>query len=139
MKLKPHILVLNPHPLPTLRPFLTLLCILLAAGCGKKEGGSTGSSGKLEPFPLAFYHQNPGGIQGNQYQLKAQIDRQLGWKQGVGRLLLVQASDESGTVQKVPVFIPDGTGTGVLPGQKFLMTVLVGTDNLVIVEQYEKY
>ena len=42
-------------------------------------------------------------------------------------------------IQKVPVFISEGTGPGVLPGQKFLMTVLVGADNLIIVENYEKY
>ena len=118
--------------------FLAALVILSGIGCGKKDGSSNLPS-NLEEFPLAFYKQNPGGLQGNQYQLKAQIDRQLGWKQGVGRLLLVQVSSSDGLVQKVPVFISEGTGPGVLPGQKFLMTVLVGTDNLIIVENYEKY
>ena len=118
--------------------FLAALVILSGIGCGKKDGVSNLPS-NLEEFPLAFYKQNPGGLQGNQYQLKAQIDRQLGWKQGVGRLLLVQVSSSGGLVQKVPVFISEGTGPGVLPGQKFLMTVLVGADNLIIVENYEKY
>ena len=118
--------------------FLAVLVILSAIGCGKKDGSSNLPS-NLEEFPLAFYKQNPGGLQGNQYQLKAQIDRQLGWKQGVGRLLLVQVSSSDGLVQKVPVYIPETTGPGVLPGQKFLMTILVGADNLIIVENYEKY
>ena len=118
--------------------FLAVLVILSATGCGKKDASSNLPS-NLEEFPLAFYKQNPGGLQGNQYQLKAQIDRQLGWKQGVGRLLLVQVSSSDGLVQKVPVFISEGTGPRVLPGQKFLMTVLVGADNLIIVENYEKY
>ena len=118
--------------------FLAALVILSGIGCGKKDGSSNLPS-NLEEFPLAFYKQNPGGLQGNQYQLKAQIDRQLGWKQGVGRLLLVQVSSSDGLVQKVPVFISEGTGPRVLPGQKFLMTVLVGADNLIIVENYEKY
>ena len=133
-----HIPVHRNAPSQLLSTTLLLVGILLAGGCGKKSGGA-GAPTKLEEFPLAFYKENPGSLQGNQYQLKAQIDRQLGWKQGVGRLLLVQASSSDGPVQKVPVFIPEGTGPGVLPGQKFLMTVLVGADNLVIVEQYEKY
>ena len=67
-------------------------------------------------------------------------DRSTAWLEaGVGRLLLVQVSSSDGLVQKVPVFISEGTGPGVLPGQKFLMTVLVGADNLIIVENYEKY
>ena len=118
--------------------FLAALVILSGIGCVKKDGSSNLPS-NLEEFPLAFYKQNSGGLQGNKYQLKAQIDRQLGWKQGVGRLLLVQVSSSDGLVQKVPVFISEGTGPGVLPGQKFLMTVLVGADNLIIVENYEKY
>ena len=94
--------------------FLAALVILSGIGCGKKDGSSNLPS-NLEEFPLAFYKQNPGG------------------------LLLVQVSSSDGLVQKVPVFISEGTGPGVLPGQKFLMTVLVGADNLIIVENYEKY
>ena len=117
-----------------------LMGILLTSGCSKKNDGSGPySPGKLEAFPLVYYLQSPGSLQGNRYQMKAQIDRQLGWKQGVGRLILVQVTTDDGLSKKVPVFIRDGVGSGVLPGQKFMMTVLVGEDNLVIVENYEKY
>ena len=37
---------------------------------------------KLGRVSSGILQVNPGGLQGNQYQLKAQIDRQLGWKQG---------------------------------------------------------
>ena len=107
-------------------------------GCGRNDDGSV-PAGKLEVFPLAIYLQNPGGLQGNRYKTKAQIDRQLGWKPGVGRLILVQVSSDAGLARKVPFFFPDGVGPGVLPGQKFLMTVLVAEENLVTVENYEKY
>ena len=117
----------------------TILAIAVTfGGCGRNDDGSV-PAGKLEVFPLAIYLQNPGGLQGNRYKTKAQIDRQLGWKPGVGRLILVQVSSDAGLARKVPFFFPDGVGPGVLPGQKFLMTVLVAEENLVTVENYEKY
>ena len=118
--------------------FFFLLLILIFSGCGKK-GGLLAPETKLEEFPLAFYLQNPGGLQGNRYQVKAQIDRQLGWQPGIGRLILIQATTASGLSKKVPVFFPDNGGPGVLPGQKFIMTVLVAEENLITVEDYEKY
>jgi hypothetical protein len=119
----------------------TILAIAVTlGGCGRDgDGGGSVPVGKLEVFPLAIYLQNPGGLQGNRYKTKAQIDRQLGWKPGVGRLILVQVTSDIGLARKVPFFFPDGVGPGVLPGQKFLMTVLVAEENLVTVENYEKY
>jgi len=118
--------------------FFILLLLLVFSGCGKK-GGILSSESKLEEFPLAFYLQNPGGLQGNRYLVKAQIDRQLGWQPGIGRLILIQTTTASGLSKKVPVFFPDDGGPGVLTGQKFIMTVLVAEENLITVEKYEKY
>lgn len=115
------------------------ILFLLASCTNKDEPGNLFTGGGGEPFPLAFYLQNPGGLQGNKYQMKAQIDRQLGWRSGVGKIILVQASTQEGLVKKVPVFFPDEIAATVLPGQKLLLTVLVGEQSLVTVESLEKY
>ena len=121
-------------PLPLL---FAVLCLL--SSCTNKEDPGNLFTGAGEPFPLAFYLQSPGGLQGNKYQMKAQIDRQLGWRAGVGKIILVQASTEDGLMKKVPVFFPDEIAATVLPGQKLLLTVLVGEQSLVSVESFEKF
>ena len=117
---------------------IAILCML--SSCTDKDDPSglfTGGGG--EPFPVAVYMQNPGSLQGNKYQMKAQIDRQLGWRARVGKIILVQASTPEGLVKKVPVYFPDEIAATVLPGQKLMLTVMVGEQSLITVESLEKY
>ena len=71
--------------------------------------------------------------------MKAQIERQLGWRPGVGKIILVQAANAAGLAKKVVVYFPEELGATVLPGQKLLLEVQVGEMSLITVESYEKY
>jgi hypothetical protein len=119
---------------------LLLAACLVFCSCGK-QNNSEGpfSSSTEEQFPVTVYNESPESLQGNRYQMKAQIDRQLGWRPGVGKIILVQASNAAGLVKKVVVYFPEELGATVLPGQKLLLKVHVGEMSLITVESYEKY
>lgn len=118
---------------------LLTACVFLIS-CGKKNNSeSPFSSSNEEPFPVSVYNESPDSLQGNRYQMKAQIDRQLGWRPGVGKIILVQASTAAGLAKKVPVYFPEELGATVLPGQKLLLKVHVGEMSLITVEAFEKF
>ena len=123
-----------------LQILLLSLCFLLIS-CGKKKnsGESPFSNNKSEPFPVMAYQQNPPSLQGNRYQMKAEIVRQLEWRPKVGKLLIVQVSSADGLAKKVPVFFPEELAATVLRGQKLLLSVQVGENSLITVEAMEKF
>jgi len=118
---------------------LSLCSLFTSCGKDKNSGESPFSNNKTEPFPVSAYQQNPGSLQGNRYQMKATIDRQLKWRPGVGKLLIVQVSSADGLAKKVPVFFPEELSATVLPGQKLLLSVQVAEKSLITVEALEKF
>ena len=119
---------------------LLLTACLVFISCGKQNNSESPFTGSAEePFPVTVYNENAESLQGNRYQMKAQIERQLGWRPGVGKILLVQASTASGLPKKVVVYFPEELGATVLPGQKLMLKVHVGEMSLITVESYEKY
>ena len=90
----------------------------------------------LEAFDVAAYQRSPNELAGNRYNLDAQIDSQLRWDEGFGRILSVKPLDSS---SRLSVFVPDQVATDLRPGQRFHMSVLVKEKGLLQVESLDKY
>lgn len=107
-----------------------ILSGLLLAACGK-----SGFSG-LEVLPVDAYLKNPGNFLGNTYLLSAQIDSQIKWEEGVGRILAVESE---GSASRVPVFVPDSAGQNLHVGQRYEMQVSIRKGGLIYVEDLHKF
>lgn len=107
---------------------LVFLLAGLATGCG----GPT-----HEPFPVAPYLESPDNLQGNRYTLDAEIDAQLEWKEGVGRLLSVRPlSGDADT--RLPVFIADSLEANLLVAQRYRLELTVRRRGLLHVNSLRK-
>ena len=91
---------------------------------------------KLEAFPAASFLDGPTDFLGNEYLMRAQIDSQLKWKRGTGRLLAVTPE---GIDSRIPVFIPDALEQNVQSGQRFEMFIRIEEGGLIYVEDLRKY
>lgn len=114
---------------PVLAGVAFAIAILLA-----KRSGTLGMS-DLKPFNLASYQQDWQTLQGNQYLLNCQIDQQLDYNEGKGRILAVKLSDGSG---RVAVFVPVSLQQNFEVGQRYRMRVFVRKD-VLYVEAVEKF
>jgi hypothetical protein len=90
----------------------------------------------LETFNVATYQHSPNDLAGNHYNLDAQIDAQLKWDEGFGRIMSVKPLDGSG---RLSVFVPDDLASGLHVGQRFHLSVLVKDRGLIQVEALDKY
>ena len=73
-----------------------MLCGILLSACGR------GNFSGLEALPVDDYVEKPGNFLGNTYLLSVQIDSQIEWKEGVGRILAVEAE---GSSSRIPIFV----------------------------------
>jgi len=108
---------------------LAILCLFLSA-CGK------GNFANLEPLPVDSYLSKPGDFLGNTYLLTAQIDSQIEWKAGVGRILAVKVDTSS---SRIPVFVPDLNGQNLHVGQRYELRVSIKKGGLIYVEDLRKF
>lgn len=118
---------------PIQRGFILLLLILAGfflGACGK--GGFSG----LEPLPVDEYLANPGNFLGNTYLLTAQIDSQIEWEEGVGRILAIESESSK---SRVPVFVPDTVVENLHVGQRYKMHVSIRKGGLIYVEDLRKF
>ena len=120
---------------PTALRRLILSCAVLAIsffafGCGKGEFSS------LEDLPVDSYLKKPGDFLGNTYLLKARIDSQIKWREGVGRILAVRAEGEN---TRLPVFVPESGGPNMHVGQVYEMRAVIREGGLIYVEALRKY
>lgn len=122
----------TPMPLSPMR-FVTrfsLLAALLASlflvsGCGRSG----------EPFPVRAYLTAPDNLQGNRYTLEAEIDQQLNWREGLGRIIAVRTLREDA---RLPVFIADSMKANLLVAQRYRFEVSVRKGGLLYVEHLKK-
>lgn len=105
------------------------LCLLLGNGCARKAG---------EPFPVAAYLEAPDNLQGNRYTLEAEIDAQLEWREGTGRLLAVRPLPLSADQSRLPVFISDSLNANLMIAQRYQMDVSVRRGGLLYVTALRK-
>lgn len=75
-----------------------------------------------EMLPLARYQEASSNFSGNRYQVVGRVDRQLGAREGVGRLVLVNVDN-----QRLPVYIPAALEGNVESGVQYRFGVLVRT------------
>ncbi len=102
--------------------------LLLAPGCARQTH---------EPFPVAAYLDAPDNLQGNRYTLDAEIDTQLEWKEGTGRLLAVRPlSAEPGA--RLPVFIADSLNANLMVAQRYRLELTVRRGGLLYVTALRK-
>ena len=110
---------------------LSLLAgMLLFSSCGD------GKSSDHELLPIDNYLQKPGDFLGNRYMLRVQIDEQLKWEKGLGRVLAVVAE---GSNARLPVFVSESAGDNLHVGQRYELQVIIEQGGLIYVEALQKY
>ncbi|MCX6936587.1 MAG: hypothetical protein NTU80_01620 [Verrucomicrobia bacterium] len=106
--------------------FITLA--FLAPGCARQTN---------EPFPVAAYLNTPENLQGNHYTLQAEIDAQLLWKEGTGRLLAVRPlGPDAGS--RLSVFIADSLNANLMVAQRYQLELTVRNGGLLYVTALHK-
>lgn len=119
----------RPFPAPRAAvSILVALLTLLAAGCAQQSG---------EPLPVAAYLESPDNLQGNRYALSAEIDAQLEWREGVGRLLSVRPLDGPADA-RLPVFIADSLQANLMIAQRYRLELTVRRGGLLYVTALRK-
>jgi hypothetical protein len=111
---------------------VVFVVVAVALMWGLKGGDFSG----LEVLPTESYMKKPGDFLGNTYTLKAQIDSQVKWEKGVGRILAVRP--ESGGA-RLPVYVPDEVSQNLHIGQRYEMRVRIEQGGLIYVENLRKY
>jgi hypothetical protein len=106
---------------------LALGLALFAAGCARQTG---------EPFPVAAYLNAPDNLQGNRYTLDAEIDAQLEWREGTGRLIAVRPLGTEPA--RLPVFIADTLGANLMVAQRYRLELTVRRGGLLNVNALRK-
>lgn len=107
-----------------------ILCVFLFSACGR------GDFAGLEILPVEEYIQQPGNFLGNTYRISAQIDSQIEWEEGIGRILAVQAE---GSRSRIPVFVPDVVEQNLHVGQRYELRVNIRKGGLIYVEDLRKF
>lgn len=102
----------------------------LFSGCGL-QGNSD-----AEMLPVENYLKKPGDFLGNRYRLRVQIDEQIKWEKGLGRVLAVRVE---GVSSRLPVFVPEGVTDNLHVGQRYEMEAIVEQGGLIYVEALYKY
>jgi hypothetical protein len=120
---------------PILIAFLIPLVVVVAAVIFVVVRKTSHAS--VEQFDYAAYIKSPENFLGNHYNLDAQVESQLAWDEGFGKLLVVKPVD--GSSGRVSVFVPDKVGGNLNVGQRFHMTVVIKDQGLINVESLEKY
>jgi hypothetical protein len=84
----------------------------------------------LEPFPVAKYLDDYKGLAGSRFKGNLRVEADLGWKDGIGRLMLFTASEDN---RPVAVMIPAGVANGTFfeKGQTYLMALEVKEGGLI--------
>lgn len=99
--------------------------LFLSSGCGRSG----------EPFPVRAFLSAPDNLQGNRYELEAEIDAQLNWREGVGRLIAVRTLRDDA---RLPIFIADSMKANLLVAQRYRFEITVRKGGLLYVERLKK-
>jgi hypothetical protein len=105
--------------------FFLVAPLFLATGCGPSG----------EPFPVRAFLSAPDNLLGNRYELEAEIDAQLNWREGLGRIIAVRTLRDSA---RLPIFISDSMNANLLVAQRYRFEVSVRKGGLLYVENLKK-
>jgi hypothetical protein len=117
---------------------VVVIVILLVVVAQRMGGG--GRFGDLSPLSVEAYRKDWATLQGNTYRLDCQIEQQLAFVEGRGRVLAVKPIDKdpSRAVGRIPVFVPAGSTDSFEVGQRFKCKLRV-TRDLLVVEALERF
>ncbi len=115
---------------------VVVIFILMAIVLPRMAGG--GKFASLSAFSVDAYRKDWATLQGNTYRLDCQIEAQLAFIEGKGRVLAVKPTDTKMGAGRIPVFIPAGSNESFEVGQRYKCKVRVSRD-LLVVEGLERF
>lgn len=104
---------------------LIFLGILLV----NRQGGKFAD---LPPFSPETYRKDWATLQGNAYVFAAQVDRQLAYVEGAGRVLAVKPVDSVSGTAAIPVRVPAALEVNFESGQRYRFKLRVRRDILEV-------
>ena len=114
---------------------VVVIVILVAIVVPRMGGG--GRFADLTPFSVETYRRDWATLQGNSYRLECQVEQQLAFVEGRGRVLAVKPIGKD-PVGRIPVFNPAGSADSFEVGQRFKCKLRV-TRDLLVVEALERF
>jgi len=120
-------------------PVILILCVLILGGAGFVAYDLVQNQGvsSRDLFPVQSFISDPQNHAGNRYRLDAQVDDQLGWREGLGKLITLTPLSDSQV--SLPVFLPEEHAQNMRMGQRYRVEVLVGNHGLLTVLSMEKF
>lgn len=114
---------------------VVVIVILLAVVLPRLAGGQFSD---MSAFSVDGYRKDWATMQGNVYRLDCQIEQQLSFVEGKGRILAVKPTDITRGAGRISVFVPLAVGNNFEVGQRYKFKVRVSRD-LLVVEELEKF
>ena len=116
-----------------------VVIVILVAIVAPRMGGG-GKFADLTPFSVDAYRKDWATLQGNSYRLDCQVEQQLAFVEGRGRVLAVKPieKDASRPSGRIPVFVPANSTDSFEVGQRFRCKLRV-TRDLLVVEALERF
>lgn len=116
-----------------------VVIVILVAIVAPRMGGG-GKFADLTPFSVEAYRKDWATLQGNSYRLDCQVEQQLAFVEGRGRVLAVKPIEKDPTrpAGRIPVFVPAGSADSFEVGQRFKCKLRV-TRDLLVVEALERF
>lgn len=96
------------------------------------QGRSGGKFGSLTPFSPDTYRKDWATLQGNAYVFACQVDKQLAFVEGAGRILAVKPIDAARGVGSIPVRVPASITDNFESGQRYNLKLRVRKDVLEV-------
>jgi hypothetical protein len=116
-----------------------VVIVILVAIIAPRMGGG-GKFAEYTPFSVEKYRNDWSSLQGNSYRLDCQVEQQLAFVEGRGRVLAVKPIEKDPTrpAGRIPVFVPAGSADSFEVGQRFRCKLRV-TRDLLVVEALERF
>lgn len=91
----------------------------------------------LAPFPVSLYFENYQGLAGSKFRAQLQVENDLGWKDGGGRLMLFSTKEDP---RPMAVMIPAAVASGIYftKGQIYLVQIEVKEGGLIYADSFQK-
>jgi len=116
-----------------------VVILVLVVFLAQRMGGG-GKFAELTPFSVEAYRKDWATLQGNSYRLECQVEQQLAFVEGRGRVLAVKPIEKDPTrpAGRIPIFVPAGSADSFEVGQRFKCKLRV-TRDLLVVEALERF
>jgi len=96
------------------------------------QGRSGGKFSSLTPFSPETYRKDWATLQGNAYVFACQVDKQLAFVEGSGRILSVKPIDTVRGAGSLPVRVPSAITVNFESGQRYNLKLRVRKDVLEV-------